>query len=621
MRKLTPSLLLVILFIGGLTLPARAQGAARVELYDLQTGSFPTMTATLDVFDAAGGFVTGLNAGQISVLEDEQSRPLDSLQELQPGAGFVIAFNPGPVFANRDANGVSRCDKLLAALHDWALARPALLSDDVSLVTTDGLTSLHMMESRVFLNTLVAYQPQPRTITPSLGVLSQALDIVAGPAAQSGAKRAILFVTPLPDSDMLATLQSLTARAVQLGIHVYVWMVAPKDFFFTSGATALKDLAIQTGGLAFAFSGVENLPDLETYLAPLRHTYTLTYTSGIHTPGSHKLAIQVAVNGQTLVSSPVSFDMNVQPPNPILVSLPEQITRQSVEALTSGALMFAPSNHVVEIIIEFPDNHPRPLVRTILYVDGKIAAVNTTAPYDKFTWNLGGFTSSGQHNLQVEAVDILGLSKVSLGVPVTVTVIQPQRGLQVFLMHNQLWIAGGAVLLAGAALALILVVGSRSRRVSGAARRQERRKSLDPVTQPILPRTEKRAAALPWAQRGKSAPAYLVRLKGDGQPVTAPPILLTGSEMTFGASPTQATHVLDDPSISPLHARLRREQDGEFYLQDQHSTAGTWVNYDALTETSPRRLQHGDIIHMGQLAYRFLLNKHPEKPKPRIIQT
>ena len=107
-------------------------------------------------------------------------------------------------------------------------------------------------------------------------------------------------------------------------------------------------------------------------------------------------------------------------------------------------------------------------------------------------------------------------------------------------------------------------------------------------------------------------------MKGDGQPVTAPPISLTGSEMTFGADPTQATHVLDDPSVSPLHARLKKERDGGFYLLDQNSTAGTWVNYEALTD-KPKRLQHGDIIQVGQLSYRFMLRKPPEKSKPRII--
>ncbi len=616
--------------------PASAQSQAQVDLYALQTDAFPAMTAALDVFDASGGFVSGLSAENITVLEDDQPRPLDSLQELQPGVQFVLAINPGPIFAIRDSNAVSRYDKIAAPLRDWAAARPAEAADDLSLVTTDGLVSLHMKSASDFLDVLAAYQPDSRVITPSLNTLSRALDIAAEPTAQSGMKRAVLFITPLPEGEAIPTLQSLAARAAQLKIRVYVWMVAPKDYFSTSGAIALKDLAAQTGGQAFPFSGAEALPDLETYLISLRHTYTLTYTSAIKTPGSHTLTIQVDLQGQTASAAPLIFDLDVQPPNPILVSLPEQIVRQSPDVKSNNLTTFAPTEEKIEIIVEFPDGHPRPLVRTTLYVDGIIADENTSEPFDKFTWNLNSYTSSGQHNLQVEAVDSLGLSKVSLGVPVTVTVVKPPRGLQVFLVRNSLWIAGGAVLLAGAALGLILFAGGRLHRASNTARGLKRKMRLDPLTQPISPRAdrvgavrstysaqgltaEKPGLQLPWARRRKNAPAYLVRLKSDGQPVTAPPIPLTGSEMTFGANPTQATHVLDDPSVSPLHARLKKERDGEFYLLDQNSIAGTWVNYEPV-KNEPRRLNHGDILHLGQLSYRFMLRKPPEKPKPRIIQ-
>ncbi|MBU2609756.1 MAG: FHA domain-containing protein [Chloroflexi bacterium] len=605
-------------------LPASAQRQAQVDLYTLQTDSFPVMTAALDVFDAAGGFASGLTTENITVLEDDQPRPLDSLHELQPGVQFVLAINPGPIFAIRDSNAVSRYDKIAAPLRDWAAARPAESADDLSLVTTDGLVSLHMKSASDFLNALAAYQPDSRAITPSLNTLSRALDIAAETTAQSGMKRAVLFITPLPEREAIPTLQSLAARAAQLKIRVYVWMVAPKDYFSTSGAIALKELAAQTGGQAFPFSGEEALPDLETYLIPLRHTYTLTYTSAIKTPGSHTLTIQVDLEGQTASAAPLTFELDVQPPNPILVSLPEQIVRQSPDVKTNNLTAFAPTEEKIEIIVEFPDGHPRPLVRTTLYVDGIIADENTSEPFDKFTWNLDSYTSSGQHNLQVEAVDSLGLSKVSLGVPVTVTVVKPPRGLQVFLARNSLWIAGGAVLLAGAALGLILFAGGRLRRAANTARGLERKMRQDPLTQPISPRAEgltaeKSGLQLPWARRRKNAPAYLLRLKEDGQPVTAPPIPLTGSEMTFGTNPTQATHVLDDPSVSPLHARLKKERDGEFYLLDQNSIAGTWVNYEPV-KNEPRRLKHGDILHLGQLSYRFMLRKPPEKPKPRIIQ-
>ena len=98
-------------------------------------------------------------------------------------------------------------------------------------------------------------------------------------------KRTVLFVTSPTAVDALPTLQNLTGRAVGQQVRVNVWIVASTDFFSSSGATALKDLAIQTGGQYVLFSGVEPLPGLETYFAPLRSTYQLTYTSGILTSG------------------------------------------------------------------------------------------------------------------------------------------------------------------------------------------------------------------------------------------------------------------------------------------------------------------------------------------------
>jgi len=77
----------------------------------------------------------------------------------------------------------------------------------------------------------------------------------------------------------------------------------------------------------------------------------------------------------------------------------------------------------------------------------------------------------------------------------------------------------------------------------------------------------------------------------------------------------QVTRILDDPSVSPLHARLV-QQAGEFILTDEKSVAGTSVNYELLS--APCRLHHGDVLHFGRLSYRFMLRKPPERPRPKI---
>ena len=604
---------LVVLLLAGTAggTPVHAQTTAHLSLFNLQTNTFPAMSAGLDSFDSSGNFIAGLAAEQITLLEDGQPRPVNTLQETQPGAQFVLALDPGLTFSYRDAHAVSRFTKIVQAIQDWAATHADSLGDDLSLLPTGENPSTHLAETAVFSAALTAYSPNWETATSSLDTLAHALDVVSEPTSQAGMTRVILYITSLPTEDATATIEQLTQRAVDLQVRVNVWMVASQNYVKQSGTTALQDLALLTYGQFIPFSGEETLPSLETYLAPVRHAYQLTYTSNISTSGSHTLEAQIISGSETLSTDPVSFELNVQPPSPMLVSPPEQIVRKGADLRAAEFSIFQPTKQVIQVLIEFPDGHPRPLLRTAFYVDGILVDENTAEPFDQFTWNLSGYTVSGEHSLQVEAVDNLGLKNVSLGLPVTVTVIQPERGILPILVHNHLWLVLGAVLLAGVALGVTLALGHR-KRVKKATGRKSRK---DPLTQPVQTGTTKRGLRLPWRRPAKQSDAYLVRLKDSGEPITAPPIPVTAPEMTFGSDPMQAMRILDDPSVSPLHARLL-EENGEYVLKDENSESGTWVNYEPLT--APRRLQHGDVLHLGRISYRFMLRKPPEQTAPRL---
>lgn len=595
--------------------PARAQGSARLNLYALQTDSFPTITAGLDVFDASGNFVSGLTGMDVSLLEDSQPRPLTSIKELQPGTEFALALDPGPYFAYRDVNAVTKLDKVMKALKEWIAVHPDSLGDDLSFIPTGGAAATHLETTAAFSDALTAFTPNLNNLVSSPQTLSAALDAVSEPSTQPGRKAVVLYITSLPAAGDIPLLQNLSQRASASSIRVNVWIVASQDFSSTSGATALKDLAIQTGGGYFYFSGQETLPSPDTYLAPLRHTYQLEYSSGILTSGSHTLAVQATLNGETVLSANLTFELDIQPPNPILEAPPQQIVRTAPDSRTTAVSSFIPSQQTINIIIEFPDKRTRPLVRTVLYVDGAVAAENTSAPFDQFTWDLKGYTTSAPHILTVEAVDSFGLSKVSLGVPVLVTIVRPQFGLLPWLSRNSLWVALGAIFFAGGGLAVIL---TRSRIKNRRKTPTGRRSRLDPLTQPVHPERRKRGLHLGWKPPAKPAEAYLVRLKDDGQPITAPAIPISSAEVIFGSDPIQATYILDDPSVSPLHARLK-EKGGQYILSDEKSVAGTWINYEQLT--GPRNLRHGDVIHFGRLSYRFMLRKPPELPTLHVTPT
>lgn len=614
MRKILLLFFGVCLLFAGL-MPAHAQGSARLSLFALDTSAYPSMTSGLDVFDAAGNFVSGLAPEAITLLEDNQPRPLANLEELHPGTEFALALDPGPFFAFRDVQAVSRFDKIMNMIKEWAAGHPDILDDDMSLVPTGGTPATHLALTSAFSEALAAYTPDLLNLVSSPETLSRALDVVSEPTSRPGRKPVVLYVTSVPPADAVSALQNLTQRAVAAHIRVNVWIVASQDFFSASGATALKDLAIQTGGGSFLFSGEEPLPGLEMYLTPLRYAYRLAYSSGILTTGGHTLSVQVNLNGELVSSAVLPFELDVQPPNPILVAPPAQIVRTAPDERTTATSSFIPTQQPINIIIEFPDGRTRPLIRTDLYVDGVMVDEKTAEPFDQFDWDLSGYSVSGEHILTVEAVDSFGLSKVSVGVPVLVTVVKPQFGLLPWLSRNSLWVALGAILLAGGGLGVILSRGRGKQLRSVPAGRTS---SQDPLTQSVQVGEKKRGSLLLRSRLAKPPEAYLVRLKDDGQPITAPPIPINTPEIIFGSDPLHATRVLDDPSISPLHARLKVER-GDYILSGEKTVAGTWVNYEQLT--APRRLQHGDVLHIGRLSYRFMLRNPPERPAPRVIPT
>ncbi|HRJ75294.1 MAG TPA: FHA domain-containing protein, partial [Anaerolineales bacterium] len=119
------------------------------------------------------------------------------------------------------------------------------------------------------------------------------------------------------------------------------------------------------------------------------------------------------------------------------------------------------------------------------------------------------------------------------------------------------------------------------------------------------------------SKSSKEAFASFVKINPDGQFAPVPPLPVNDSEIIFGTDPVQCTLILDDASISSIHARLRITDDGGYLLLDNNSVGGTWVNYDAIPHEG-YRLRHGDMVNFGQLTYRFMLKTPPIPSSPKI---
>ncbi|MGZ9235512.1 MAG: FHA domain-containing protein [Anaerolineales bacterium] len=612
---------------------ARAQATSYAEIVAIDARGFPQITALLDVYDANGRFMEGLKPADVTAYENSEPRPVDALTASDVPVQLVVAVNPGPGLAVRDGNAVQRFTKVVEVLSQWVNLQPSDSGDDLSLVSLSGSLITHAQAKDWFVS-LDAFKPDFRNTTPNLQTFSIALDTVIAATPQSGMKRAILFVTPhMDDPNIDNTIVPLIERAVDARVRVFVWFVDAEQYFVTPSANAFKSLAMQTSGSFFAFSGTEVFPDLSIDLAPLRHIYTLAYTSSLTTSGDHTFGIEVESPEGTIQTLDQSLNVDIQPPNPIFISPPLQIKRQPPVDEPYNTEILLPAQQAIEILVEFPDGHPRELKRTSLYVDGQVVDENTSAPFETFTWNLNPYEKSGQHEIMVEAEDRLGLKKSSMGIPVTLTVIQPPRGIQALLARYRSYLVLGAIGLAGVALLAILLRG----RFGGELfkkRREKRKRFEDPLTQPVValnepptspikkPKTTPRRSG--WLQlparapRIPEAPAYLKRLTNGGEPASMLPIPVLEKDMTFGTDPVQSVYVLDDPSVSPLHARIRMTPEGSFLIHDHGSVAGTWVNYEPVTRDG-RRLTHGDRIHFGQLMYRFDLNRPPAESEPKIV--
>ena len=611
---------------------ARAQATSYAEIVSVDARGFPQITALMNVYDANGRFMEGLKPDDMTAHENGEPRAVDALTELDVPIQLVVAINPGPRLAVRDANAVQRFTKVVEALTNWVNSQPPDQGDDLSLVSLSGSLITHAKAKDWFIS-LDSFKPDFRNTTPNLQTFAIALDTVTAITSQTGMKRAILFITPhMDDPNIDNTIAPLIKQAVDSKVRVFVWFVDGEQYFVTPSANAFKSLAMQTSGSFFAFSGAETFPDFASELAPLRTIYALTYTSALDTAGEHTFGVEVKSPEGKIQASDQTFEVDVQPPNPIFVLPPLQIKRQA-PAEDPYSEILLPAQQTIEVLVEFPDGHPRDLKRTTLYVDGEVVDENTSPPFEIFTWHLHAYEKSGQHELIVEAEDMLGLKKSSMGTPINVTVIQPPKGVQAFLARYRSYLVLGAMGLAGLALLTILVRG----RVGGELfkkRREKRKQFEDPLTQPVValnepptspvkkPKTAPRRSGWlqlqPRAPRIPEAPAYLKRLTNGGEPASLLPIPVLEKEMTFGTDPVQSMHVLDDPSISPLHARIKHTAEGGFLIYDHGSVAGTWVNYEPVAREG-RRLCHGDRIHLGQLMYRFDLRQPPAESEPKIF--
>ncbi len=615
----------LVLLIGLLILfsafPAYAEGQAQIAVFGIDTNDFPKIRTWVEAWGPQGQFLSGIKATDVTVKEDGKPRAVLAWEERQPGAQIVIAVEPGRALGVRDELGVTRYEYIYHQVRSWADA-PHAAFYDISLYTPDGPQVSHLADFGPFIQAWDAYQPDTTTTTIGLKALAEGLQLAADPTPQPGMGRALLWITPLPDKQTLASLSQYLSLAQKARVRVYIWLVGPPNLAATPEGQQLNDFAQATLGRMTVFSGKETLPVLQDLFLPLTYIYQLTYASQAIRGDTHSLEISLRTpGGETLQTEPTTFHFSLQPPEPIFLNPPQQIVR-TLPADAATPAERQPQKQTLRVGISFPDGHTRNLTQLTLLVDGEIVTVRDKPPYDSITWDLTPYTQSGPHFLQLEAKDIYGLVGRSQAISVQITIPKAQGGLGATLAAHRQALTLGVVGLAGLVLLAVLFLGNRHQPAAAKTEGTPTNASSRAETQG--------SGSFRWPSwisrhRGGAPPtdtdaalAYLIPLAApDDKAPTLPVLKIYTSETTIGSDPAQANLIIEDPTVDPLHARLWRTDEGVFFIADQHSTAGTWLNY-APVSSEGARLQEGDLIHLGRAGFRFRL--HPEEPLRVVIK-
>ena len=590
----------------------RAQADQTLPLSNPDTSAYPTITFQFWPIDADGKFIGNLTLDQVHVLENDREIKVESLDLLEPGMHVIVAVNEGPTLANSYA-GKPRMERIKDKLTAWIKSESITTLDDFSLINNTDVIQNQLSHPADWAQAITDYAPELRKTTPSTNSLAQAVALVQGLSVGDHKSRAILYITPLPDKTQLTSLQEQAAAAAEANTRLFIWLIGPQTYSSEAAAKTLQQMAENSGGSFFIYSGAETLPDLNSYLNPLSHEYQVTYQTGIQKSGTFTLKVQIDQKTYQASSKVLSFDLKAEAPNPIFFSPPAEITLNWARSGTKKTWQVTPDRYTVKYMLEFPDGHQRAIKTARLFVDGALAAETTTEPFDELEWDLSKYNETQTHEIQIFVEDAAGFNASTIKTPVLVTVNpKPQTVLQKFFEGLNLITVGIIAFLVLMGAGLLLYFRRNFLRRQGVIRARITREN-DPVRQPVLldeaeyavPAGKDTPPDWPKLPGGGKAPARLLSLPGeDGQRPTHKSYALSLQDTVFGNDPVRCDIVLAGPTISGVHAKIFTDAAKHFYIADCGSAAGTWINYAPVSRQGTR-LEHGDLINIGAFAFRF----------------
>jgi hypothetical protein len=554
-----------------------SQPQPSLEVSSIDTREFPLIRAEVKPRSLPDPATDQVNANTLQILEDEKTLPVRSVTETYDGLHLALAINPGLDLAWRDINGISRYDKLIRAFTQLNQSLTPSSGDRFSLFINPDYEFTEFTDLDSLLIALADYPGNMRRMEPNFTSLQRALDVLS--QDESGQDKTLLYITALPLVGEAEQVDELLQTALDHHITVNIWLAGEPEIITFPQIPHLRNLAEGSGGSLFLFSGSEPIPDPTNYILGLGKRYQVSYLSHIRKSGEHQLELSLQTSTGVVTSPNITFSVEVLPAEVQFINLPQAI---SVQTGADGSL--SPAELPVEITVNFPDGHPRSTTKASLWVNGSLYQENTSAPYFTFRLSFADFPETQRLSLQAKISDEFGLTGQSVLTDINLEVLPVPSSPSSAFWQNP-WFLG----LLGA-----LLVGSLTFIVLPARRKRRRLASKVPLPEEV-------EQVLPPAQK---ILATLTHLDADNTPLPEKPIPIIQELTLIGRDPELCQLSFADPALEPLHCQLRLLPEGNFRLTDFHSTSGTWVNYAPVGQSGVI-LQHGDLIQIGSLTFRF----------------
>ncbi len=623
-------LVLLVILCLSFASPALAQEeiTSSATIYELNTQNFPEISFILEAKNEEGQAIDGLDENDIEIIENGAAPiQVGSVERYEPGYQIIFTYNLAPALETLTADNISRYQVVTDHILSWLNARPANDPDDFSLATDTGLQQIRREDPREFAEELSAYVPELSNSQPNLTSLLQALDLATDPNPNPLMKRVIVYITPQLNLSSVSAIPGIIDRAIQQNVAIIMWMIGPANARSSNASVVepMVELAEETGGQFFIFSGVEELPDLEDYLAPGRYLYQVSYASQINNSGTNRIEAVVKVQEQQIQSNQESVRLEISPPLAILINPPLIIERTwDVDPTDARVRALTPDQVEIEYFYQFPDGFPRDLAVARLWVDEEIVQEIEQAPFERFTLDLSTIENDQELVFKVEVEDVLGLKAETNPAIIDITVesvpLTFWEGLFRLELTPERWIILASILVAGTVLILAIVFVGKKQSF-WREQLQARRRMLDPVTQPVKVNQDgsgKKKSGERKPGTSKQVEAMLVPMTDDLQPNHQKTVVLDKKEWIIGSDEKQARLVIKNSALDSAHARLSHRHTGEYWLSDRDSIAGTWVNFKPISNKGIK-LKHGDLIHFAKACYRFELSHPTEISEIEII--